>query len=368
MRTEILNLYPRLPVLERPETGEKPLSVEKAVVAGNIAGCAGVNMANKLVLEMLSVTQGREPIYVNHPLTHNDISMQYFIDQGVIVFHNDFSQVPDGASTVFSAHGVTPDHYRIAEEKGLLVFDATCPLVKTQQDKAQRIANSGGTVLLIGAKNHPETESIRGFAEEARPGSVHVIFEESDVHTIPDVKGEHIEIVTQTTLGIYDTRDRIHTIREARPDIEVVARRGNDEEEGDLCYATTNRQESVEKLVLEEGVDSILVVGSQKSHNSKMLAHLGEQLGVPARLINTGGDIQREWFDGVRRVGISGGASAEISLIRHVTDWFTLRGVPIEYQDPVRVEKDGATFAYPEITKRSFDLLRNKYSSEGLTI
>ncbi len=363
MRTEILNLYPRLPELKPPLEDETPLSVEKVLVAGNIAGCAGVNMANKLVLEMLDLTQGNEPIWVNHPLTHNNVSMDYFLERGVRVFNNDFDQVPDGALTVFSAHGVTPDHYRIAEERGLLVFDATCPLVKTQQDKARDITGKGGTVLLIGARNHPETESIKGFAEESGNGQVHVIFEESDAQTIPNVEGDNIAIVTQTTLGKYDTRDRIRAIRAARPDIEVAARRGNNEEEGNLCYATTNRQEAVEQLVTEGKANALLVVGSQSSHNSKMLARIGESLGVPSHLINTGAEIQREWFtDDIRRVGVSGGASAEISLVRHVTDWFKIRGVPIEIQPQVRNEKDGATFPYPEITRRSMDVLRARYA------
>jgi len=265
--------------------------------------CAGVVRAVDIV-ELALEAFGR-PVYVHHEIVHN----RYVVDQlrrrGAI-FVESIGEVPQGAVLVFSAHGVPPRVRDEAKDRMLQVIDATCPLVTKVHLEALKFAREGRTLILIGHKDHQE---IVGTSGEAPLQTVVVgTVEEADKLQVSDP--ERLAFLTQTTLSLYDTQEIVAKLRERFPSIVGPA-------SDDICYATQNRQEAVEALTRE--VDLILVVGSANSSNSNRLVEVAKRAGVASRLIEDANDIESEWLEGVKSLGLTAGASAPEVLVEQVS-------------------------------------------------
>jgi 4-hydroxy-3-methylbut-2-en-1-yl diphosphate reductase len=268
--------------------------------------CAGVDRAIEIVERALE-TFGA-PIYVRHEVVHNRYVVDKLRGQGA-VFVDELEEVPDGATVIFSAHGVSQGVRSEASSRGLRVFDATCPLVTKVHMEVARHGKAGRDVILIGHAGHPEVEGTMGQWDAANAGAIHLVETPECVDSIVPRNPAELAYVTQTTLSVDDTKAVIEALKKQFP--AIVGPRHDD-----ICYATQNRQDAVRKLGQE--CDLVLVVGSPNSSNSNRLRELAEKQGVPAYLIDGAGDIRREWIDGRRRVGVTAGASAPESLVREV--------------------------------------------------
>ncbi len=256
--------------------------------------CAGVNMAIEALELVLKSLPG--PIYVYHEIVHNKHVVHHFRDQGV-VFVDDLTEVPVGATLLFSAHGVSPEIRRTARERRLRAIDATCPLVTKVHLEAIKYASQGTTIFLIGHEGHDEVIGTMGEAPEA----IVLVETPADVDRLEVADESKVAYLTQTTLSVDDANRIISRLRERFPQIASPPKE-------DICYATQNRQEAVS--LLSEEVDLTLVLGSQNSSNSQRLAELSRERGVPAYLIDGVQDIDSTWFDGVESVLVTAGASA----------------------------------------------------------
>ena len=268
--------------------------------------CAGVDRAIEIVERALE-TFGA-PIYVRHEVVHNRYVVDKLRGQGA-VFVDELEEVPDGATVIFSAHGVSQVVRGEASTRGLRVFDATCPLVTKVHMEVARHGKAGRDVVLIGHAGHPEVEGTMGQWDATNAGAIHLVETPECVESIVPSDPAQLAYVTQTTLSVDDTKAVIEALKKHFP--AIVGPRHDD-----ICYATQNRQDAVRKLGQE--CDLVLVVGSPNSSNSNRLRELAEKQGVPAFLIDGAGDIRREWIDGRRRVGVTAGASAPESLVREV--------------------------------------------------
>jgi 4-hydroxy-3-methylbut-2-enyl diphosphate reductase len=268
--------------------------------------CAGVDRAIEIVERALE-TFGA-PIYVRHEVVHNRYVVDKLRGQGA-VFVDELEEVPDGATVIFSAHGVSQAVRGEASTRGLRVFDATCPLVTKVHMEVARHGKAGRDVILIGHAGHPEVEGTMGQWDATNAGAIHLVETPECVASIVPRDAAQLAYVTQTTLSVDDTKAVIEALKKHFP--AIVGPRHDD-----ICYATQNRQDAVRKLGQE--CDLVLVVGSPNSSNSNRLRELAEKQGVPAFLIDGAGDIRREWIDGRRRVGVTAGASAPESLVREV--------------------------------------------------
>jgi len=268
--------------------------------------CAGVDRAIEIVERALE-TFGA-PIYVRHEVVHNRYVVDKLRGQGA-VFVDELEEVPDGATVIFSAHGVSQAVRGEASTRGLRVFDATCPLVTKVHMEVARHGKAGRDVVLIGHAGHPEVEGTMGQWDATNAGAIHLVETPECVDSIAPRDPAQLAYVTQTTLSVDDTKAVIEALKQRFP--AIVGPRHDD-----ICYATQNRQDAVRKLGQE--CDLVLVVGSPNSSNSNRLRELAEKQGVPAFLIDGAGDIRREWIDGRRRVGVTAGASAPESLVREV--------------------------------------------------
>jgi 4-hydroxy-3-methylbut-2-enyl diphosphate reductase len=276
--------------------------------------CAGVDRAIEIVERALEAFGA--PIYVRHEIVHNRFVVQDLRGKGA-VFVDELSEVPNGATAIFSAHGVSQAVRAEARARGLRVFDATCPLVTKVHIEVARHCKAGRDVVLIGHAGHPEVEGTMGQWNDARgAGDIHLVESVDDVARLTLKFPQHVAFVTQTTLSVDETRDIIAALRARFPHIEGPRR-------DDICYATQNRQDSVR--VLASRCELVLVIGSPNSSNSNRLRELAEKQGVPAYLIDGAADIRREWLTGKQRVGVTAGASAPESLVREVvarlTEW-----------------------------------------------
>ena len=264
--------------------------------------CAGVERAIEIV-ERALVKFG-PPIYVRHEIVHNRHVVDDLRRRGAI-FVEQLEEVPVGAMTVFSAHGVARRVEEVARERSLPVIDATCPLVAKVHSEGRRYVAQGRDVILIGHAGHPEVEGTIGQI----PGPVHLVQTVDDVATLVVTDPERLAYVTQTTLSVDDTRSIIAALVTRFPAIVGPDVR-------DICYATQNRQQSVHDLA--KLVDVILVVGSKNSSNSNRLREIGCELGKPSYLIDDAAGLVASWFDGVGRVGLTAGASAPETLVQGV--------------------------------------------------
>ena len=269
--------------------------------------CAGVDRAIEIVERALE-TFGA-PIYVRHEVVHNRFVVDGLRERGA-VFVDELDEVPDGATVIFSAHGVSQTVRAQAAARHLRVFDATCPLVTKVHMEVARHAKAGRDVVLIGHAGHPEVEGTLGQWNRAQTdGEIHLVETPADVAKLEPRHPDNIAYSTQTTLSIDDTKAVIAALRAKFPAIQGPRH-------DDICYATQNRQDAVRKLA---GVcDLVLVVGSPNSSNSNRLRELAQKQGVDAYLIDGAQDIRREWLDGRDRIGVTAGASAPESLVQGV--------------------------------------------------
>jgi len=266
--------------------------------------CAGVVRAVDIV--ELALEAYGAPVYVHHEIVHNTYVVEQLRRRGAIFVEN-ISEVPSGAVLVFSAHGVPPTVRDEAKERLLRVIDATCPLVTKVHMEALKFAREKRTIILIGHRDHQE---IIGTSGEA-PDRTIVVDSVAAVDALQVADPERLAFLTQTTLSLYDTQEIVSRLRQRFPKIVGPA-------SDDICYATQNRQEAVEQVAKD--VDLILVVGSQNSSNSNRLVELAERLHVKARLIDSAADIIPAWLDGVRRIGLTAGASAPEVLVEQVSE------------------------------------------------
>jgi 4-hydroxy-3-methylbut-2-enyl diphosphate reductase len=266
--------------------------------------CAGVERAIEIVERALK--KFGPPIYVRHEIVHNRHVVEDLRQRGAI-FVDELDQVPDGAMTIFSAHGVAKKVEQTAAERNLPVIDATCPLVAKVHNEGRRYARQDREIVLVGHAGHAEVEGTIGQV----PGTVHLVQTADDVATLKIRDPEKLAYITQTTLSVDDTRGIIAALKARFPAIVGPDVR-------DICYATQNRQQAVRDLA--KRVDLILVVGSRNSSNSNRLREIGEELGRPAYLIDDASAMQPEWFRNVKSVGVTAGASAPESLVRGVLE------------------------------------------------
>jgi len=269
--------------------------------------CAGVDRAIAIVERALEVLG--PPLYVRHEVVHNRHVVDDLRAKGAI-FVEELHEVPDDATVVFSAHGVSQAVRDEADQRGLKVFDATCPLVTKVHLEVIRHDRANHEVVMIGHDGHPEVEGTLGQYHNAG-AAIHVIETEAEAEVIEVAFPEALAYVTQTTLSVDDAAKVIAILRRRFPSIKGPKK-------DDICYATQNRQDAIRKLAGD--CDVVLVVGSVNSSNSNRLRELAESCGARAYLVDDAGQLQQEWVDGIARVGVSAGASAPEVLVQGVID------------------------------------------------
>ena len=264
--------------------------------------CAGVERAIEIVERALKIYG--PPVYVRHEIVHNKRVVNNLSSKGAI-FVQELDQIPPGAVTIFSAHGVAQKIEDTAKDRKLPILDATCPLVAKVHKEGQRYSSKGYEVILIGHEGHPEVEGTMGRIS----GDVYLVSNTEDVFKLKVRNPNKLSYISQTTLSVDDTKVVINALKRRFPSIE-----GPDVK--DICYATQNRQSAVRDLV--DHVNLILIVGAKNSSNSNRLRDLGEESGVDTYLIETADDLDRKWFDNVESIGISSGASTPDELVKEV--------------------------------------------------
>jgi 4-hydroxy-3-methylbut-2-enyl diphosphate reductase len=278
----------------------------QAILLANPRGfCAGVDRAIDIVERVLELFGA--PIYVRHEVVHNRYVVNDLKNRGAI-FVDDIGAIPNGATCIFSAHGVSQDVREQAAARGLRVFDATCPLVTKVHLEVARHCKAGFDVVLIGHRGHPEVEGTMGQCH-ADGGHMHLVETEEDVAGLVIRDPDRVAYVTQTTLSVDDTSRIVGALQARFPNMQGPKK-------SDICYATQNRQDAVRDLAAR--ADLVLVVGSTTSSNSNRLRELAEKQGVPAYLIDGPEDIQRDWISDGARVGVTAGASAPELLVEQV--------------------------------------------------
>ena len=305
----------------------KPLKVYLAQPRGF---CAGVERAITIVERAIELYG--PPVYVRHEIVHNKRVVNNLVSKGAI-FVQELDQIPAGAVTVFSAHGVAQKVEDTANKRKLPVLDATCPLVAKVHKEGQRYSSKGYEVVLIGHEGHPEVEGTMGRIS----GDVYLVSNTEDVKLLKVKNPSKLSYISQTTLSVDDTKVVIEALKKRFPEIE-----GPDVK--DICYATQNRQSAVRDLV--EHVNLILVVGAKNSSNSNRLRDLGEESGVNTYLIETADDLDRQWFDNVESIGISSGASTPDELVKEVMNRIsTFREIKIEMRPGI---EENVVFKLPK--------------------
>lgn len=296
--------------------------------------CAGVDRAIAIVDRAIELFGA--PIYVRHEVVHNRYVVDTLRNKGA-VFVDELDEVPDGATVIFSAHGVPKSVQEEALQRGLMVFDATCPLVTKVHLEVARHARVGRDVVLIGHAGHPEVEGTMGRYDHSAGGRMYLVDSPEDVAALKVGNPDELAYVTQTTLSMDDARVIVDALKQRYPKIIGPKR-------DDICYATQNRQDAVRQLA--EDVDVVLVVGSPNSSNSNRLQELASRLGKPAYLVDNADDLQREWFEGVSRVGITAGASAPEVLVEGVIE--RLREWGVEGVDEDSGQREEIMFPLPK--------------------
>ncbi len=275
----------------------------KSVSLANPRGfCAGVERAIAIVEQVLE--KHGAPVYVKHEIVHNKTVVDDFKKRGVI-FIEDPQSVPSGLPFVFSAHGVSRRIRLIAENRGLNIYDATCPLVSRIHAEVSRLRASGYEIVMIGHEGHPEVEGTLGQSEDG----VHLVENAGDIDALVVEDPSKLAYVTQTTLSVDDTRSLIERLREKFPQIRLPKK-------DDICYATQNRQDAVKKMAAD--CDVVFVVGSETSSNSNRLREVAQLLGVRAYLVDGVEDIDRQWLEGANKIGLTAGASAPERIVEEI--------------------------------------------------
>jgi 4-hydroxy-3-methylbut-2-enyl diphosphate reductase len=303
---------------------------EKLLLAAPRGYCAGVDRAVQTVERALDLYG--PPVYVRKEIVHNKHVVEQLSARGA-VFVEEETEVPEGATVVFSAHGVAPSVHANAAERRLSTIDATCPLVTKVHVEARKFAAQGYTIVLIGHGGHEEVEGTMGEA----PESTVLVESAEDVDRLVVEDPERVAYVTQTTLSVDETRSIIQRLRERFP--AVTGPRTDD-----ICYATTNRQMAIRQMARE--CDLVLVVGSRNSSNSQRLVEVARDHGAASYLIDNEGQIDEAWLEDARVVGISSGASAPEELVQGVVDFFRARGT--EDVSEFDVIKEDVRFMLPK--------------------
>lgn len=296
--------------------------------------CAGVDRAIDIVNRALDLFE--PPIYVRHEVVHNKFVVNDLRERGA-VFVDELHEVPDDSIVIFSAHGVSQAVRNEATDRGLKVFDATCPLVTKVHLEVTRYSANGSECILIGHKGHPEVEGTMGQYDHSNGGNIYLVEDEEDVADLEVVNPDNVYYVTQTTLSMDDTAKVIEALRAKFKNIEGPRK-------DDICYATQNRQDAVKTLA--DGTEVLLVVGSPNSSNSNRLRELGERMGAKAYLIDNAEEIQKEWLEGVENIGITAGASAPEILVQSVVD--RLKEWGGEEPEELQGQEENVVFTLPK--------------------
>ncbi len=296
--------------------------------------CAGVDRAIGIVERALALFGA--PIYVRHEVVHNRFVVEDLRQRGA-VFVEELDEVPDGATVIFSAHGVSRTVQAQAAQRGLKVFDATCPLVTKVHLEVSRHARAGHEVILVGHAGHPEVEGTMGQYDPGQGGRMYLVETVEDVATLPVRNPAALAYVTQTTLSVDDTARIVAALRQRFPAIAGPRK-------DDICYATQNRQDAVKEL--SGRCELLLVVGSRNSSNSNRLRELAEKEGAPAWLIDGPADIDPAWLAGKTAIGVTAGASAPEVLVRQVIDRLRELGAETIIESAGREEN--VVFALPK--------------------
>lgn len=304
----------------------------KVLLANPRGFCAGVDRAIEIVERALEVFGA--PVYVRHEVVHNKYVVDELRDKGT-VFVEEVAEIPAGATAIFSAHGVAQQVWRDAEQRGLKVFDATCPLVTKVHIEVARHCKAGHEVVLVGHAGHPEVEGTLGQYDNP-DGGIYLVGEVEEVAGLRVKNPSNLHYVTQTTLSLDDTRAIVRALQDKFPAI-----RGPKKD--DICYATQNRQNAVNKLA--ERCDVMLVVGSQNSSNSNRLREIAEKRGIPAYLINGAELLDPQWLEGKATVGVTAGASAPEILVRQVVQKLAALGYPLTEESSGK--RENVVFSIP---------------------
>jgi 4-hydroxy-3-methylbut-2-enyl diphosphate reductase len=307
--------------------------VAEILLAGPRGFCAGVERAIDIVELALSVCE--PPVYVRKEIVHNRHVVETLRTQGAI-FVDELTEVPDGATVIFSAHGISPEVREEARRRGLRAIDATCPLVTKVHFEAIRYAREDYSIVLIGHEDHDEVIGTLGEA----PERIYVIASADEVERLEVPNRDKIAYLTQTTLSMDDTRDVIDALRRKFPKIVGPSR-------DDICYATQNRQAAVKRLAGD--VDVMLVIGAANSSNANRLVEVSQTAGTRAYLINDVADIRHEWLAGATRIGVTAGASTPEFLVSETVKALQRDGVAVR---EVHVVEEDVRFALPQELER----------------
>jgi len=289
----------------KPDTGAMtPVLPQEIVLAEPRGFCAGVDRAIEIVERALKKF-GR-PIYVRHEIVHNTYVVNDLKDKGAI-FIEALDDVPEGATLVFSAHGVPKSVEREAHRRGFRIFDATCPLVTKVHVEVDKLHKEGYEFIMIGHKGHPEVEGTMGQLD----GGIHLVEDVADVARVRPLQTERLAVVTQTTLSVDDAADIAAAVKARFP-------QAREPKQQDICYATQNRQDAVK--VMSPQVDVVIVVGSPTSSNSNRLREVAKKLGTESYMVDSAEELQPQWLEGRQRVGLTAGASAPEVLVQAVIE------------------------------------------------
>ena len=303
------------------------------IILANPRGfCAGVDRAISIVDRALDLFDA--PIYVRHEVVHNKFVVNGLKERGA-VFVDELHEVPDDSTVIFSAHGVSKAVRNEAKNRGLKVFDATCPLVTKVHMEVSRASRKGVECILIGHAGHPEVEGTMG-QYDSKEGGVYLVESTEDVEKLIVKNPEQLYFCSQTTLSVDDTSDVIEALQEKFPAIEGPRK-------DDICYATPNRQDAVRAIASQ--VSLLLVVGAKNSSNSNRLRELAEKIGTTSYLIDTASDIDAEWLNNVSKVGVTAGASAPAILVEQVVD--KLKSLGGQTVNEHQGRKENIVFAVP---------------------
>jgi 4-hydroxy-3-methylbut-2-enyl diphosphate reductase len=308
---------------------------EKLLLAAPRGYCAGVDRAVQTVERALELHG--PPVYVRKEIVHNKHVVESLRERGAVFVDELDDGIPEGAVTVFSAHGVSPAVHADAERRGLQTIDATCPLVTKVHREAVKFAGEGYTIVLIGHAGHEEVEGTTGEA----PDHIVLVQTEDDVDALEVPDPDRLAYISQTTLSVDETRSIINRLRERFPNITGPRT-------DDICYATTNRQVAVKQMAAD--CDLVLVIGSKNSSNSQRLVDVARDCGAEAHLIDNEGQVREEWLEGARVVGISSGASAPEELVERLVAFFRARGT--EDVQTFEVMREDVRFMLPKVIRQ----------------
>jgi 4-hydroxy-3-methylbut-2-enyl diphosphate reductase len=313
-----------------------PAAPEKLLLAAPRGYCAGVDRAVQTVERALELHGA--PVYVRKEIVHNKHVVEQLRERGAVFVEELDDTIPEGAITVFSAHGVSPAVHADAERRALRTIDATCPLVTKVHREAVKFASDGYTIVLIGHSGHEEVEGTMGEA----PDHIVLVETEEDVERLEVEDPDKVSYISQTTLSVDETKAIIARLREKFP--AITGPRTDD-----ICYATTNRQAAVKQMAPH--CDLVLVIGSRNSSNSNRLVQVARELGTDSYLIDNESQIEESWLEGKRVVGISSGASAPEELVQRLVDFFRVRGT--DEVEEFQVMQEDVRFMLPKTIRQA---------------